>query len=102
MIAIQSPIYREDDLICCDLPELEFSRTYDIWEAWKLRIDIKGLPVPLSKKARLLGDLDAELRLFELEVAEQVEREERREINFVVPFSLLCLAVWILVCLWVA
>ena len=103
MIAIPSPIYRQDDLICCDLPEIDFSRTYSVWESWKLRIDIKGLPIPIRQKERLIRDLNVEVNLFELEQMALMEREDRREmVNIVVPISLACLGFWILVCLLIA
>jgi len=102
MIAIPSPIYRQDDLICCDLPEIDFSRTYAVWESWKLRIDIKGLPIPIRQKERLIRDVNVEVNLFELEQMALLEKEYRSQVNIVVPFSLLCLAVLIVVCLLIA
>jgi hypothetical protein len=102
MIAIPSPISRHEDLICCDLPEIDFSRTYSVWDVWKLYIDVKQLPIPIWQMERLINDINAEVNLFELEQMALMERDDRMQVNIVIPFSLVCLGVWIAVCLWVA
>jgi hypothetical protein len=102
MIAIPSPISRSEELICCDLPEIDFSRTYSVWDAWKLRIDIAELPIPIRSRERLIREVNAEVNLFELEQMALMAQEDRRQVNIVVPISLACLGFWILVCLWVA
>ena len=101
MIALPSPISRTDDLICCDLPELEFSRTYCVWEAWKLRLDILRLPLPHGHRARLLCELNAELNDFESEVMARINREEEvRQTGFAF-IVLLAIASVVLFFLWV-
>ena len=102
MIAIPSPISRSEELICCDLPEIDFSRTYSVWEVWKLYLDVKQLPIPIWQMERLINEINAEVNLFELEQMALLERDDRRSVNIVVPISLACLGVWILVCLLIA